>query len=288
MPTVPWIRLYQGWQRHRKTMALRKLLGTAEPILCLWLWAAENAQDGVLSGWSDDDIERVSEWTGKRGKALAAMVEVGYLDRADDGSLRLHNWGKRTGAGVASLLKTRDRMRNTMRNHRANKGADVSDNSNANGTVNEGANPLPLSDPETKRSPDSDPEGERVIAPVIANNRIRPRTAHDLIHCLRVAIQREQPQNGMWNPGGSFAARDARVFLDGFSDLESALSDIERRIELFAKDPAMAPWTVAKFSKLYNGLGQPRLSAKASDARHGHHRAEDTDWSTVQRGEAKL
>jgi hypothetical protein len=55
MPSVPWIRLYQGWQRHRKTMALPKLLGTVEPILGLWLWAAENAPDGVLSGLSDDE-----------------------------------------------------------------------------------------------------------------------------------------------------------------------------------------------------------------------------------------
>lgn len=100
--------------------------------------------------------------------------------------------------------------------------------------------------------------------------KIRPRTAHDLEHCLRVAIQREQPQNGIWNPGGSFAAKEAREFLDGFGDdLESALETIEARIELFAKDATMSPWTIAKFAKAYNGIGQPKKEARADGQQAG-------------------
>jgi hypothetical protein len=251
MPTVPWIRLYQGWQRHRKTIALRKLLGTAEPILCLWLWAAENAPHGELRDLSEDDVERLSEWIGKRGKAVSAMVEVGYLDRSEDGVLSLHNWTKRTGAGVASLLKTRNRMASTMRNVRANKGANVSANSVDNVSANKGANPLTLSDPDLNLGK-KDPEGESVSVPVSANTRTRPRTPHELIHCLRVAIQREQEI--FWNPGGTFSHKEAQGFLDGFEDLEAAIGDIEKRIVAFAKDPAMRPWTVAKFAKVYNGL----------------------------------
>lgn len=103
------------------------------------------------------------------------------------------------------------------------------------------------------------PEAEIASETVRAN--IRPRTAQDLILCLRVAVERAQPQNGLWNPGGSFAAKDARVFLDGFSDLEAALAEIEKKIEIFAKDASMAPWTVAKFSKVYNQIGRPPAPA---------------------------
>lgn len=107
MSTVPWIRLYQNWPRHRKTMALRKALGTAEPILCLWLWAAENAQDGDLSGIDPSTLEFAAGWSGRRGKCLAAMIEVGFLD-SDGVSLRLHDWMEGTGAGVESLKIKQD------------------------------------------------------------------------------------------------------------------------------------------------------------------------------------
>ena len=160
MPTVPWIRLYQNWPRHRKTISLRKALGTAEPILCLWLWAAENAPNGDLEGMTTDDIETASDWHGKRGKAAMAMIEVGLIDVVPEtGGMKLHNWEERAGRGVASLLKGRERARNVMRNVRAN----VSRNKNGNGQHNNsktlllssdldlglsGSSPLSASDPE--------------------------------------------------------------------------------------------------------------------------------------------
>ena len=62
----------------------------------------------------------------------------------------------------------------------------------------------------------------------------------------------------MWSPGDSFAHKEAQAFVAGFEDIEAALSTIEARIELFAKDPSMAPWTVKKFAAAYNGIGQPK------------------------------
>lgn len=110
---------------------------------------------------------------------------------------------------------------------------------------------------EQDQKQEQEQEGER---PKVASARVRPRTAHELHTCLRAAVEREHPENGMWNPGGSFAYKEAQDFLAGFADIEAALADIEKRIGIFAKDPAMSPWTVAKFSRNYNGLGQPKRS----------------------------
>jgi hypothetical protein len=94
-----------------------------------------------------------------------------------------------------------------------------------------------------------------------STGRIRPRNANDLEHCLRVAVQASQKI--IWSPGDSFHAKEARVFLEGFgADLEAALPTIEARIELFAKDKAMSPWTVEKFAKLFNGIGQAKPESR--------------------------
>jgi hypothetical protein len=86
----------------------------------------------------------------------------------------------------------------------------------------------------------------------------RPRTAHDLIHLLKIAVEREQPTRGFWNPG-QWGPKDAQEFLAGFGeDLEAALETIEARIVLFAKDADMRPWTVKKFAANYNAIGQPK------------------------------
>jgi hypothetical protein len=119
MAHVPWIRLYTSWPRHRKTILLRSALGTAEPILGLWCWASENAPDGDLSQFPREELEYQSGWRGEPGKAFSAMVNAGFIDIIDNKPM-LHEWEDGAGAGVASLQKTRDRMREIMRTRRAN------------------------------------------------------------------------------------------------------------------------------------------------------------------------
>ena len=328
MPTVPWIRLYTSWPRHRKTMALRRMLGTAEPILELWCWASENAANGDLSKIGPDEIEMASGWRGKRGRCFSAMVEVGFLDTSPSGSIRLHDWMEMTGAGVESLKISQEgsRVRMALRRDASlmkvvkerdmslcrycGRSVDWGDRRGQDGGTYDHVDPiskggsnspdnvvvacracnsqkkdrtlkesgLALLDPpgnlpvnaesntgqEERRgeeTPDpkssspsleADPDRSKPCA------RIRPRTAHDLIHCLKVAIERAQPENGFWNPGDAFADRDARAFLEGFGEsLEEALETIESRIVIFARDSAMKPWTVKRFAREYNGLGQP-------------------------------
>ena len=75
---------------------------------------------------------------------------------------------------------------------------------------------------------------------------------------MRVAIQREQPQVGHWIPG-RFSYKDAQKLLDDLGDIEKALPELERKIDLFAKDMDMQPWTMAKFVDRYNAIGLPKL-----------------------------
>jgi hypothetical protein len=99
-------------------------------------------------------------------------------------------------------------------------------------------------DRDQDRDQEGDQEGKATSFPV-----------HDFLHKIKVAIEREQPERGMWNPG-PWGSKDARQFLDAFGpDLPSAIPEIERRILLFSKDKAASPWTVAKFAKEYNGIG---------------------------------
>jgi hypothetical protein len=127
MSSVPWIRLYTSFSRHRKTMALRRILGTAETIVGLWCWAAENAPDGDLSSFTENEIEEVTGWTGERGKAFKAMVEVGFIDNvsADVSANKytLHQWSEHAGLGISSYMRRKTSQRVLMKQRRSSSGS---------------------------------------------------------------------------------------------------------------------------------------------------------------------
>ena len=119
MTTVPWIRLFTSWPRHRKTLVLRRELGTGEPIITLWCWCAENAPTGNLSGLSDAEIEWACDWRGEPGKCVAALVRCGWLDVSANGEKMLHEWEDGAGAGIVGYLRRTERQRELMRARRA-------------------------------------------------------------------------------------------------------------------------------------------------------------------------
>jgi hypothetical protein len=117
MNTVPWIRLYLSFFTHKKTMGLRRALGTVEPILRLWCWAAENAPSGDLGGLLVEDLEDAIGWKGEAGKAVVAMTDLGFLDKGEHG-LSLHGWAEHSGAGIDALEHTRALTRARVKRHR--------------------------------------------------------------------------------------------------------------------------------------------------------------------------
>jgi hypothetical protein len=96
------------------------------------------------------------------------------------------------------------------------------------------------------------------IAEIMKPAKIRPRTPYDLETCMRAAMHREQPQVCPWVPG-RFSTSDADKLFRDLGDIEAALPVIERKIEIFAKDKSMQPWTMAKFIDKWNEIGLEKL-----------------------------
>lgn len=98
-----WIELHQSLPTSRKIMKLKRELTIKKPtaighIVLVWLWALDNAMDGDLSEFTDEDIAEVAEWPEKTaGAFVEALVGAGFLDRPGDGSLLIHNWEKYAG-----------------------------------------------------------------------------------------------------------------------------------------------------------------------------------------------
>jgi hypothetical protein len=119
-------------------------------------------------------------------------------------------------------------------------------------------------DPPSRAIPGvSTPEREPTETVAVTGDqpgRVRPTTAHNLIHCLKVAMERQRPERGPYHPG-SFCERDAGELLRSLqSSGKDQTDEVERRIALFVADDGMSPWTVLKFCRSYNGLGAARAS----------------------------
>ena len=55
---MAWIELHQSLREHRKMFACAEVLNISKiemvgTLVCLWLWALDNAQDGSLAGVSE-------------------------------------------------------------------------------------------------------------------------------------------------------------------------------------------------------------------------------------------
>ena len=89
----PDIRVQTTFPHHHKTKKLRRKLGDSGivALLFLWVFAAENRPDGVLSGMDPDDIAVVCQWDGDATSMLQALLDVGFLELVE-GVYVLHDW----------------------------------------------------------------------------------------------------------------------------------------------------------------------------------------------------
>ena len=255
-----YLEIDEGYFEHPKTLALCAALNENHAAIYpirLWKWACRSARDGRLGRVGAFVVEKVVGYEPMDGKCFAAMC-CGFIDVGPDGIAAIHDWMTFTGGAIKRMEDKASANRKRREEGKRRYDADKAEHEG--GTVPEsyqhrtGINPSQTSPDQT--SPDQsrgDPP-----ARVAKTEPIRPRTGQDFLTCLKVAVEKHQPQAGMWH-GGPFGARDADELLRGFGDAAKATPEIERKIALFAADPDMQPWTVKKFCEKYNGIGLPKL-----------------------------
>lgn len=113
---MAWLELHQSIRDHRKVVIAADALSIPEPhlvghIAYLWLWALDNAPDGLLP--SDRVVARAAWWTGDPSEFVGALVEANLLDRCDD-DLSIHNWDEYAG----KLIDRRESNRERQARHR--------------------------------------------------------------------------------------------------------------------------------------------------------------------------
>ena len=112
---MPYLNLDFNYFTNVKTRRLACQLGPGSEMLPIRLWchsAGHHAEDGVLEGYTVEEIEFFLEWKGARGRAVAALVKVGFLDTLENG-FRVHNW--MIHEGHISEFKRRSRIANASR-----------------------------------------------------------------------------------------------------------------------------------------------------------------------------
>ena len=88
------IRVLTTFPRHPKTIKLKRILGTWEPIIVLWLWAAENRPNGDLCGLENEDIAIACAWDGEPSILIDALECVRFISRVETGAFVLHGWSE--------------------------------------------------------------------------------------------------------------------------------------------------------------------------------------------------
>jgi hypothetical protein len=128
---LPWIPVHTNLPNHPKSIALGAAIGDRRAwtyVLQAWLWAAEHAPDGRLSGRNGAVlIEHAAGWTGEPGAFAAAAVDAGFVDKGPDGSFVFHDWDLMNGAHVAKRARDAARQRERRLRLVSTNGEDVAD-----------------------------------------------------------------------------------------------------------------------------------------------------------------
>jgi len=96
---MPYLNLDLDYFDHPKTRRLIGLLGkgSAELPIRLWIYCGKfHARNGVLDGYSAQEIEALVGWWGKQGQMVEAMTRTGFLE-TDGGTYRVHDWKEHAG-----------------------------------------------------------------------------------------------------------------------------------------------------------------------------------------------
>ena len=88
------IRLLVSFKGHRKRKRLSVALGydATGQLIDLWLTAAMDRPDGLLTDWDDIDIALAAGYDGNAAEFVKALIDTGWIDVLPGGERRLHDW----------------------------------------------------------------------------------------------------------------------------------------------------------------------------------------------------
>ncbi len=120
---MAWVESHQELGRHPKTRRASKLLSVSRAAVighlhCLWWWALDFAQDGVLTKFEADEIADACLWDGEPEALVAGLVGAGFLD-AVEGQLVVHDWGDYAGRLIERRTSDAERKRRERESARA-------------------------------------------------------------------------------------------------------------------------------------------------------------------------
>ncbi len=84
---------------HRKTRRLVSRLGDGAEVIPLKLWSYTgkyHAEDGLLSGYQDDELAMLCGVSGNATSIFSALVDVGFLNKTATG-YEVHQWNDHQG-----------------------------------------------------------------------------------------------------------------------------------------------------------------------------------------------
>jgi hypothetical protein len=134
---MAWLELHQSLPTHRKTLMMADALDV-KPVqivghlTCLWLWALDNAQDGVLHV-SPQMIARAAQWEDEAQPFTEALLAAGFLE--PDG--HIHDWDAYAGRLIEGRRKSAERAKAWREQHGTRNVPSISNVVNAHGTRSE-------------------------------------------------------------------------------------------------------------------------------------------------------
>ncbi len=119
---MSWIESHQELANHPKTKKMARKLGETIPstigrLHFLWWWAMDYAQTGDLSKFEPSDIADAVMWDGNPNEVLTALIESGFIDACEDGTLAIHDWNDYAGRLIDKRKQNTERKRLSRERH---------------------------------------------------------------------------------------------------------------------------------------------------------------------------
>lgn len=159
-------RVKTGWFSHPKRRKLIRRLDYAgeSALFALWGHTADNKPDGILNGYTSEDIADAAQWDGEPERLTDVLCELHLIDKTENG-FEVHDWGEHNGWAATSKQRS-DKARRAAEKKWGDAKKQNEQCPNQKGQKNKNApypspSPSPLPDP----SPSPLPKQGGVVTP---------------------------------------------------------------------------------------------------------------------------